>query len=44
MIGLLGALTVILAMAGGTVLGDYLAQPLTRNLGSNEGRRRNRRR
>lgn len=44
MIGLLGALTVILAMAGGTVLGDYLAQPLTRDLGSNEGRRRNRRR
>ncbi|SDQ49359.1 Uncharacterized membrane protein YjjP, DUF1212 family [Arthrobacter crystallopoietes] len=43
-LNLFGALTVILAISGGTVLGDNLAQPFTRDMGSNEGRRRNRRR
>ncbi|RJT95272.1 threonine/serine exporter family protein [Arthrobacter frigidicola] len=42
-LGLFNAFTVILAIAGGVVLGDNLARPLTRGLGSNE-RRRNRRR
>jgi uncharacterized membrane protein YjjB (DUF3815 family) len=42
-LGLFNAFTVILAVAGGVVLGDNLARPLTRGLGSNE-RRRNRRR
>ncbi|WP_376766153.1 threonine/serine ThrE exporter family protein [Arthrobacter mobilis] len=40
---LFSALTVILAMAGGAVLGDHLARPLTRGWGSNEGRRNRRR-
>jgi uncharacterized membrane protein YjjP (DUF1212 family) len=43
MFGLFSALTVILAMAGGAVLGDNLARPLTRGWGSNEGRRNRRR-
>ncbi|NJC21293.1 uncharacterized membrane protein YjjP (DUF1212 family) [Arthrobacter pigmenti] len=42
-IGLFNALTIILAIAGGVVLGDNLARPFTRKLSSNE-RRRNRRR
>lgn len=42
-VGIFNALTVILAVAGGTVLGDNLARPFTRKLGSNE-KRRNRRR
>jgi uncharacterized membrane protein YjjP (DUF1212 family) len=42
-VGLFNALTVILAIAGGVVLGDNLARPLTRGLASNE-RRRNKRR
>ena len=42
-IGLFNALTVILAIAGGVVLGDNLARPLTRGMSSNE-RQRNRRR
>lgn len=41
-IGLFNALTIILAIAGGVVLGDNLARPLTKGLSSNE--RRNRRR
>lgn len=43
-LGLFNALTVILGTAGGTVLGDHLAHPLTRGLGSNERRARTRRR
>jgi uncharacterized membrane protein YjjP (DUF1212 family) len=43
-LGLFNALTVILAVAGGVVLGDNLARPLTRGLGSHEQRQRNRRR
>lgn len=39
---LFNALTIILAIAGGVVLGDNLARPLTRGISSNE--RRNRRR
>ncbi|WRH26336.1 threonine/serine exporter family protein [Arthrobacter sp. JZ12] len=42
-VGLFNALTIILAIAGGVVLGDNLARPFTRKLSSNE-RRRNRRR
>lgn len=42
-IGLFNALTIILAIAGGVVLGDNLARPFTKKLSSNE-RRRNRRR
>lgn len=42
-IGLFNALTIILAIAGGVVLGDNLARPFTKRLSSNE-RRRNRRR
>lgn len=42
-VGIFNALTVILAIAGGIVLGDNLARPFTRKLGSNE-KRRNRRR
>lgn len=41
-VGLFNALTVILAISGGVVLGDNLARPLTRNLSGND--RRNRRR
>ncbi|WP_081746773.1 threonine/serine exporter family protein, partial [Arthrobacter sp. H5] len=41
-IGLFNALTIILAVAGGIVLGDNLARPFTKKLSSNE--RRNRRR
>lgn len=44
MVGLLNALTVVLAVAGGVVLGDNLAQPFTKGWGSNERRRRVRRR
>ncbi|MBG6180890.1 threonine/serine exporter family protein [Arthrobacter sp. CAN_A1] len=40
---LFNALTIILAIAGGVVLGDNLARPLTKGVSSNE-RRRNRRR
>ncbi|MBG6218566.1 uncharacterized membrane protein YjjP (DUF1212 family) [Arthrobacter sp. CAN_A6] len=42
-IGLFNALTVILAIAGGVVLGDNLARPFTQGLSSNE-RQRSRRR
>ncbi|MUK02524.1 threonine/serine exporter family protein [Vibrio cholerae] len=42
-IGLFNALTVVLAIAAGVVLGDNLARPFTRKLSSNE-RQRNRRR
>lgn len=42
-VGLFNSLTIILAIAGGVVLGDNLARPLTRRLGHNE-RRSNRRR
>ena len=42
-LGIFNALTVILAISGGVVLGDNLANPVTRNLGANE-RRRGRRR
>ncbi len=42
-LGIFNALTVILAIAGGVVLGDNLANPITRGLGANE-RRRGRRR
>ena len=42
-LGLFGALTVILAIAGGAVLGDNLARPFTKGLGSNESRRARRR-
>lgn len=42
-IGLFNALTIILAIGGGVVLGDNLARPFTRGLSSNE-RRRNKRR
>ncbi|HXF03149.1 MAG TPA: threonine/serine exporter family protein [Arthrobacter sp.] len=42
-LGLFGALTVILAIAGGAVLGDHLARPFTKGLGSNESRRARRR-
>ncbi len=42
-VGLFNALTIILAIAGGVVLGDNLARPFTRGLSSNE-RRNNRRR
>ncbi|WP_420827517.1 threonine/serine ThrE exporter family protein [Arthrobacter roseus] len=42
-VGLFNALTIILAIAGGVVLGDNLARPFTRGLSSNE-RRSNRRR
>nr|WP_155848666.1 threonine/serine exporter family protein [Arthrobacter sp. 35W] len=42
-LGIFNALTTILAVAAGVVLGDNLARPLTRRMGSNE-RRRNRRR
>ncbi|WP_338403300.1 threonine/serine exporter family protein [Arthrobacter bussei] len=42
-LGLFNALTVVLAIAAGVVLGDNLARPFTRKLGSNE-RQRNRRR
>lgn len=41
-VGIFNALTVILAIAGGVVLGDNLGRPLTRNLAGND--RRNRRR
>ncbi|MHA7239764.1 threonine/serine exporter family protein [Arthrobacter sp. TMS1-12-1] len=42
-LGLFNALTVVLAIAAGVVLGDNLARPFTRKLSSNE-RQRNRRR
>ncbi len=42
-VGLFNALTVVLAIAAGVVLGDNLARPFTRKLGSSE-RQRNRRR
>lgn len=42
-LGLFNALTVVLAIAAGVVLGDNLARPFTRKLGSTE-RQRNRRR
>ncbi|WP_349774902.1 threonine/serine exporter family protein [Arthrobacter sp. zg-Y820] len=41
-VGIFNALTVILAIAGGVVMGDNLARPLTRSLSGND--RRNRRR
>ena len=41
-VGLFDALTVILAISGGVVLGDNLGRPFTRNLNGND--RRNRRR
>ncbi len=41
-VGIFNALTVILAIAGGVVMGDNLARPMTRNLSGND--RRNRRR
>lgn len=42
-LGIFNALTVILAIAGGVVLGDNLANPVTKGMGANE-RRRGRRR
>lgn len=42
-LGLFNALTVVLAIAAGVVLGDTLARPFTRKLGADE-RQRNRRR
>jgi uncharacterized membrane protein YjjP (DUF1212 family) len=41
--GMLNAAAIVLGVAGGIVLGDTLARPLTRNLASNERRRARRR-